>query len=108
MSAPSSKALLALLLAGLLGACASTTPTAIVERPDAPLFADARFGPPTEQISTDRVFEVSDAMRRYLQADIASQLRSEGTKNGLIKALYQKSQLKLEYDGRMTKTAAEP
>jgi tetratricopeptide (TPR) repeat protein len=106
MSAPSSKALLALLLAGLLGACAST-PTAIVERPDAPLFADARFGPPTEQISTDRVFEVSDAMRRYLQADIASQLRSEGTKNGLIKALYQKSQLKLEYDARMTKTAAE-
>jgi len=46
-------------------------------------------------------------MRRYLQADIAHQLRTEGTKNGLIQALYQKTQLKLEYDSRMTKTAAE-
>ena len=106
MRSPSLHALLALLIAGALGACASAPPP-FVEQPEAPLFADARFGKPTETISTDRVFEVSDAMRRYLQADIAHQLRTEGTKNGLIQALYQKTQLKLEYDSRMTKTAAE-
>ncbi len=93
-------------VAFVLVACASAPPP-FVERPEAPLFADARFGKPTEPVSTDRVFEVSDAMRRYLQADIAHQLRTEGTKNGLIQALYQKTQLRLEYDSRMTKTAAE-
>jgi hypothetical protein len=106
MRSTSLPALLVLLIAGALGACA-TAPAPIVERPEAPLFADARFGQPTEPVSTDRVFEVSDAMRHYLQADIAHQLRTEGTKNGLIQALYQKTQLKLEYDSRMTKTAAE-
>jgi hypothetical protein len=105
MRSPSLHALLAFLIAGALGACASAPPP-IVEQAEAPLFADARFGKPTETVSTDRVFEVSDAMRRYLQADIAHQLRTEGTKNGLIQALYQKTQLKLEYDSRMTKTAA--
>ena len=98
-------ALLALLIAGLLGACASAPPVA-EQRPE-PLLADARFGPPTEPVSTDRVFEVSDAMRRYVQNDIAQQLRTKGTQKGLIEALYQKSQLKLEYDAAMTKTAAE-
>ena len=44
-------ALLALLIAGLLGACASAPPVA-EQRPE-PLLADARFGPPTEPVSTD-------------------------------------------------------
>jgi len=107
MRRTSPRALLALLIAALLGACAGAPPVPTVERPEPPLFADSRFGPPTESVSTDRVFEVSDAMRRYVQVDIANQLRTKGTKNGLIEALYQKSQLKLEYDARMTKTAAE-
>ena len=91
------------LLACWLSACASA-PT-VVESPD-PLLADRLFGPPTERISTDDVFTVSDAMRRYLQVDIAQQLRIKGTQKGLIEALYRQSQLKLEYDAAMTKTAA--
>jgi len=92
------------LLACWLSACASAPP--VVESPD-PLLADRLFGPPTERISTDDVFTVSDAMRRYLQVDIAQQLRVKGTQKGLIEALYRQSQLKLEYDAVMTKTAAQ-
>jgi tetratricopeptide (TPR) repeat protein len=79
----------------------------LVERPEPPLFCRFALRAADRTGLTDRVFEVSDAMRRYVQVDIANQLRTKGTKNGLIEALYQKSQLKLEYDARMTKTAAE-
>ena len=97
--------LCSLVLALLLGACASAPPT-VVEQPDA-LLADRLFAPPAERVSTDRVFELSDAMRRYLTVDIALQLRTKGNQRGLIEALYRQAQLKLEYDASMTKTAAE-
>ena len=80
MRSPSLSALLALLIAVLLGACASAPPLA-EQRPE-PLLADARFGPPTEPVSTDRVFEVSDAMRRYLQNDIAPSCARRARRKG--------------------------
>jgi tetratricopeptide (TPR) repeat protein len=46
-------------------------------------------------------------MRHYLNVDIASQLHAKGAQTGLIEALYQKGQLKLEYDAATTKTAAQ-
>jgi Tfp pilus assembly protein PilF len=93
-----------LLAACLISGCASAPPPA--ELPKA-LLADALFGPPTERISTDDVFAVSDAMKSYLSVDIADQLRVKGPQAGLIEALYQKTQLMLEYDAAKTKTAAE-
>ena len=93
-----------LLAACLISACASAPP---VGAPPKELLADDLFGPPSERISTDGVFAVSDAMKRYLAVDIADQLRSKGPQAGLIEALYQKTQLMLEYDAAKTKTAAE-
>jgi tetratricopeptide (TPR) repeat protein len=93
-----------LLTACLLGACASAPPVA---EPPKALYVGHSFAPPTEAITTDDVFTVSDAMKRYLTTDIGDQLRVKGAQAGLIEALYRKPQLKLEYDAARTKTAAE-
>ena len=92
-----------LLLCTLLTACASVPPT---RQPDH-LLNDASFAPPTEHISAADVFAVSDAMRRYLRTDIAHQLRQQGQLRGLVAALYQPGQLRLEYDAAVTRTAAQ-
>jgi hypothetical protein len=92
-----------LLLCGMLGACASAPKVA---RPDH-LLNDAAFAPPSERINADDVFAVSDAMRRYLHADIANKLSQQGKQRGLIQALYQRDQLKLDYDSAMTRNAAQ-
>ena len=87
----------------LLAACA-VAPTS----PTPPSFrADRLFGPPSEPVSTAGVLQIDDAMRRYLAIDIAPQLRRQGLQAGLIEALYQHSQLKLDYDTGRTRTAAE-
>jgi len=96
--------LFCLVAAGLISACASTP--APVERLE-PFLDGHLFGPPTERIGTDDVLTVSAAMKRYLVVDIAEQLHSKGKQTGLIEALYQKGQLKLEYDAATTKTASE-
>jgi tetratricopeptide (TPR) repeat protein len=101
MRAPS---FLPLLAAGLISACASAPK--ITQAP-AELIAGPQFGPPTERISTDDVFFASAEMKRYLSVEIADQLRVKGPQAGLIEALYEKAQLKLEYDATRTKTAAE-
>ena len=92
-------------IVALLSACAATPPAPVA--PPEALFADKLFAPPTERITTDDVFAMSDAMRRYLAVDIASQLRTMGPQAGLIEALYRRAQLKLEYDAATTKTASE-
>jgi tetratricopeptide (TPR) repeat protein len=92
-----------LLLCALLAACASKPPAA---HPD-PLFNDSAFKPPTERIAVEDVFAVSDAMRRYLNVEIASKLGRQGRQRGLIQALYQHDQLKLDYDSERTRNAAE-
>src|SRR5664279_3095440 len=97
---------LSFLLTGvaLLSACAATPPAR--ERPEA-LLADHLFAPPTARVSTEDVFTVSDEMKHYVAFDIAGQLRTKGVQTGLIEALYQRAQLKLEYDAATTKTASE-
>jgi Tfp pilus assembly protein PilF len=92
-------ALVALLLAG----CA----TAPAGPPPAPLFADARFAPPSQRIDADAVFALDDAMRRYVEHDMAPYRRAKGDQRGLVDALYRKGWLKLEYDSAMTRTASE-
>jgi tetratricopeptide (TPR) repeat protein len=95
-----SLARLAMLGAVLLGGCAAAPPP-----PDG-LLADRLFAPPREAIRTDDIFAASDAMRRYLEVDIGKQLRTEGPQEGLMQALQQHAQLKLEYDAARTKNAA--
>jgi hypothetical protein len=91
-----------LLLVSLLAGCAST-PSA----PPPPLLDDARFAPPSQRISADEVFALTDAMRHYIKHEIGSQLRSKGAQRGLIDALYNRGELKLEYDSAVTRNAAQ-
>jgi tetratricopeptide (TPR) repeat protein len=90
------------LLAALVAGCAAAPPA---PAPDS-LLADRLFAPPREAIDVDEVFALSEPMRRYLAVDIAAQLRSDGAQAGLMAALQQQAQLKLEYDAARTKNAA--
>jgi Flp pilus assembly protein TadD len=93
-----------LLICALLGGCAGTLPPAPL---DNNLLADADFAPPSEPVDAADVFALSDAMRHYLAHSIASQLRQQGRQRGLIEALYQRGQLKLDYDATVTRNAAQ-
>ena len=96
-------ALVMCLLSMLLAACASAPVTLLPTH----LFNDKLFAPPSERVSADDVFAVSDAMKRYLNIEIASQLQLKGVQQGLIDALNSKSQLKVEYDSATTRNAAQ-
>lgn len=93
--------LLCWLLAGLT-ACAS--------RPQAPradeLFADEAYPAPSEPIRAADVFALDGAMRRALD-EMAPQLRRRGLQRGLVDALQDRGQLRLEYDAAMTRNAAQ-
>ena len=94
-----------LLCAALLGGCAmqERVPAAA----PAHLFADARFGAPTEAIDTSQLFTLSPAMRAYLDSKRFRELvRSKGEQRGLIEALYSEGDLKLDYDATVTRPAA--
>lgn len=93
-------AVLCMLLAG----CATTgqrTP------PPDHLFNDDLFAAPTERIAVEDIFAVTDAMRRYVRTEISTQLRQFGVQQGLVHALYEQEQLKLQYDATSTRNAAQ-
>ena len=92
------------LTALLLAACATTPPP--TPSTDG-LLHDQLFGAPSMRISADEVFALSDEMRRYLRVEIADELISKGSRQGLFDSLYAKGQLKLEYDTRVTRNAAQ-
>jgi Tfp pilus assembly protein PilF len=97
--------LASLLIALSLAGCAGTPPS-----PPAPsqLFSDTAFGAPLERIGADDLFALSPAMRAYLHSPaLRAQLRSKGLEQGLVDALYQKGELKLEYDSSMTRNASQ-
>jgi Flp pilus assembly protein TadD len=98
--------ILAILLFSLLAGCAG------VPRGDAPpspaLFADSVFGAPAEPVDTGELFSLSPEMRAYLHSPgFSLRLREKGAVRGLLDALYQKGELKIEYDSTMTRTAAQ-
>ncbi|SFD16434.1 tetratricopeptide repeat protein [Massilia yuzhufengensis] len=98
------KSIAILLSLSLLAGCASMEPPAAPP----PLLADARFAPPTEKVGADDLFTLSPAMRSYMNSfAFTSQLRQNGQRHGLLKALYSKTDLKLEYESSRTRTAAE-
>lgn len=92
--------------AALLAAGCATAPPPPVPVP-VQLFADDRFAPPAAKIDAAEVFALSDSMRQYLRDEMAAPLRRAGAQQGLIDALYSKSQLKLEYDTALTRNAAQ-
>jgi Flp pilus assembly protein TadD len=95
--------MLSLAMSLLLANCATVEKPA----PSAKFFNDHLFAPPTERIHRDDVFAVNDDMRRYLKDHLAEQLSVKGRQFGLFDALYNKSQLKLEYDSVRTRNAQE-
>lgn len=70
-------------------------------------FNDQLFMQPSEQINVDDVFAISSDMKRYLSTEIADQLRTKGLQQGLVDALYNQQQLKIQYDSTKTRNAAE-
>ncbi len=94
----------AALLCVLLTACA--TPQQRVPPPEF-LFNDSLFSAPSERISVADVFALNDGMKLYLKTAIAGLRQLMGAQQGLIHALYQKDQLKLQYDSSMTRNASQ-
>src|SRR5262244_19819 len=92
-----------LLASVLLAACATQTPLPSVE----PLLHDELFAAPSEHISGSDVFAPSEEMKHFLHVEIVAPLRNIGARQALVNALYNKNQLKLEYDSEITRNAAE-
>ncbi len=92
-----------LLFSLILAACVATP---VVPQPDR-LFNDSLFLAPSERISTDDVFALSDETEHYLDTEIAREWRAKSRQQGLFDALYTKGKLKLEFDSAMTRNAAQ-
>ena len=73
----------------------------------AQLFDDQAFPAPTSFVSAAEAVALSPQMKRYLEVDIAPQIRRLGRQAGLVEALYSHAHLRLEYDTDVTRTAAE-
>ena len=86
-----------------LAACA-TAPT---PQEGKDLFNDRAFHAPSVRIDAKDVFALSPAMKEYLATDIARLARSRTRQRALYDALYERGQLKLDYDAAMTRNAAE-
>jgi len=73
----------------------------------AQLFDDSAFPAPDRPIDVSQVLALSPQMKRYLEVEIAPQIRRQGRQAGLVDALYNRAQLRLDYDTEVTRTAAE-
>lgn len=92
-----------LLLSGVLAACAEA-PLPPVVSPQ--LFADGQFAPPSERIAVGDIFALSPEMQVFVRDQLGQRVRRDG-RRGLIEALQDRQQLKLEYDATRTRNAAE-
>lgn len=87
----------------LIVSCASRTTV-----PDpAPLFRDTAFAPPATPIDPGAVFALTPEMRRYLREDVVGRSTERDLRRVLLDALYDQQLLRLEYDARGTRNAAE-
>ena len=96
---------LVLSVAMLLSACVST-PTVTQQRV-VPTFNDQLFAAPTDRIDAADIFAVTPEMKRYVETDIAGDLKVKGLHQGLFDALYSPGKLKLDYDSAITRNAAQ-
>lgn len=103
------KRLAALLLpVALLAGCATSGIDAPTEPVPQHLLADTRFEPPSEAIDTSKLFEISPAMQAYIRSDrFQRRVRDKGPIIGLMEALYEEGDLRLDYDGTRTMPASQ-
>lgn len=97
--------LVALLLVLMTGCASMPAP-----HPEADLYRDAAFAPPSQPVGTADLFTLSPAMRAYLDSPaFNTYVHKRGKEYGLLDALYQsgKNGLKLDYDATYTRNAAE-
>jgi Flp pilus assembly protein TadD len=94
-----------LLMAGLAVLAGCATPTAGL--PSAGVLHDELFRPDSRPAEAEQVLALSAEMREYLEQVIRPQVRRVGARQGLLDALYQRNQLKLEYEADYTRSAAE-
>jgi tetratricopeptide (TPR) repeat protein len=99
-----------LVAAALVSACA-TAPAPVAPRVDQ-IFQDALFAAPSQRVTADDLFALSDDMRRYLGNEIAPLQRTRTVQQSLVDALYERGpykrgQLRLDYDVEVTRTAAQ-
>ncbi len=69
--------------------------------------ADALFAPPSRPVDADRVFAVSEPMKRYIAERIEPLQGTRSRQRALAEALKARDELKLEYDAAYTRNAAE-
>lgn len=96
------KRCLALLFTLLLSAC-STAPLV----PTGAVFDDGLFAAPAQPVDRSQVFALSEAMKRYLEVDLATEIRNKGERAALAEALSRRERLHLEYDSATTRTASQ-
>ncbi|MFG6456989.1 tetratricopeptide repeat protein [Roseateles sp. BYS96W] len=94
---------LALAGAALLTGCTG----APLAPPRTDVFLDAAFQPASMPIDAEAALQLSPAMKRFAETEMAAEIRSKGVRKGLIDALYTKGRLQLDYDSEITRTAAE-
>lgn len=91
----------------LLSGCAQMAPPPSDTRVAA-LLNDAAFPPPTQAVDASDLFNLSLAMRRHLRTpQFQATVREHGPVMGLLHALYDPRELKLDYDATYTGTASE-
>ena len=90
-------------LASMLAACASAPPLP----PADTLFHDALFAAPSTPIDPASALAISPQMRSYIAARRKTALREADPRRRLLDALYNASELRLEFDASVTRTAAE-
>nr|WP_314633015.1 tetratricopeptide repeat protein [uncultured Janthinobacterium sp.] len=91
----------AMLLCTTLAACVAAPPASLP-----PIFNDHDFAP-AAAIDAAQVFALDDTMRQYVRTEVGRATRNKNPRAALYDALYDKNQLKLEYDAAMTRNARE-
>ena len=89
-------------LALQLAACTTLTPPAA-----APLLNDALFNHPPRPAEADSALALDEPMRAYLRSMLSRGVAVKGRARALTDALYGQHQLQLQYDGGVTRNAAQ-
>ena len=92
-----------------LAACA-TAPVPTTKAPQA-LFQDQLFAAPSERVTADDLFAMSDEMKRFVDTEVAPDAHLKGNRQALFDSLYIKGgvqpRLRVTYDGTATRNAAD-